>query len=127
MDNNQNINISFRYDKREKNDILDAAKRQINRKLAKQIDKSDNYDIWLINYGGRLLFIDRKTNNFYYAEQLYAIKEAIKQYNRNYGENDNINEKNILNAFFKRNKVFKIIFNYYSGHEEEINNGLLFM
>lgn len=127
MDNNQNINISFRYDKREKNDILDAAKRQINRKLAKQIDKSDNYDIWLINYGGRLLFIDRKTNNFYYAEQLYAIKEAIKQYNRNYGENDNINEKNILNAFFKRNKVFKIIFNYYSEHEEEINNGLLFM
>ena len=124
---NQNINVSFRYDKREKNDILDAAKRQINRKLATLIDKNEDHDIWLMNYGGRLLFIDRKTKDFYYVEQLYAIKEAVNQYNRNYGENNNINEKNILDAFYKHNEAFHIIFDYYSEHEDEIKNGLLFM
>lgn len=124
---NQNINVSFRYDKREKNDILDAAKRQINRKLATLVDKNEDHDIWLMNYGGRLLFIDRKTKDFYYVEQLYAIKEAVNQYNRNYGENNNINEKNILDAFYKHNEVFRIIFDYYSEHEDEIKNGLLFM
>lgn len=122
---NKNINIAFRYDEREMPDIIDATKRQINRKLAKRID--DKTNIWLINYGGRVIFINNKNYNIYYPEQLYGIKQAIKQYNNNYGENDDINDKCILDTFFKGNKEFRTIYNYYLSHENEINGNLLFI
>lgn len=122
---NKNINIAFRYDEREMPDIIDATKRQINRKLAKRIDNKTN--IWLINYGGRIIFINNKNYNVYYPEQLYGIKQAIKQYNDNYGENDDINDKCILDTFFKGNKEFRTIYNYYLSHEDEINGNLLFI
>lgn len=122
---NKNINIAFRYDEREMPDIIDATKRQINRKLAKRIDNKTN--IWLINYGGRIIFINNKNYNIYYPEQLYGIKQAIKQYNDNYGENDDINDKCILDTFFKGNKEFRTIYNYYLSHEDEINGNLLFI
>lgn len=120
----KNINIAFRYDEREMPDIIDATKRQINRKLATKIDKTN---IWLINYGGRIIFVNNKNYNVYYPEQLYGIKQAIKQYNDNYGENDDINDKCILDTFFKGNKEFRTIYNYYLSHEDEINGNLLFI